>query len=201
MTTNQDPPTTAATTPSTDASEVADVTTKKQPPAKTTGQQALSLVKELVFVLVGAIVVSSLLRAFVGQMFIIPSASMENTLLIGDRVVVQKITDFDRGDVVVFEDPGGWLSDEPVEDPTPVDRVLEFIGVPTQSTQGHLIKRVIGLPGDKVVCCDNNGRLSVNGQALGRAGLPLHRSRRRPGQPVGAPLRGGGAQRPHLRDG
>ena len=89
---------------------------------------------------------SSLLRAFVGQMFIIPSESMENTLLVGDRVVVQKITDFDRGDVVVFRDPGGWLS-EPVGDPGPFDRVLEFVGVPTQSTPGHLIKRVIGLPG------------------------------------------------------
>ncbi len=133
---------------------------------RTPGQQAFSLLKELVFVLVGAIMVSSLLRAFVGQMFIIPSQSMENTLLVGDRVVVQKITDFHRGDVVVFQDPGGWLPDAPVEDPTPLDRVLEFVGVPTQGTQGHLIKRVIGLPGDKVVCCDDNDRLTVNGYSL-----------------------------------
>src|SRR3712207_9368850 len=75
------------------------------------GRQAISFLKELVFVVVGALVVSSLLRAFVGQMFIIPSQSMESTLLIGDRVVVQKLTDFDRGDVVVFEDPGNWLEE------------------------------------------------------------------------------------------
>ena len=68
-------------------------------------------------------------------MFIIPSESMENTLLLGDRVVVQKITDFDRGDVVVFRDPGGWLS-EPVSDPGPFDRVLEFVGIPTAARRG-----------------------------------------------------------------
>jgi signal peptidase I len=133
---------------------------------KSAGQQAAAFLRELLIVVVGAIIVSSLLRAFVGQMFIIPSTSMENTLLIGDRVVVQKITDFHRGDVVVFSDPGGWLDGEPVTEPTAKDRVLEFIGIPTQSTPGHLIKRVIGLPGDKVVCCDADGRLTVNGYPL-----------------------------------
>ena len=114
---------------------------------------------------VGAVIVSSLLRAFVGQMFIIPSESMESTLLRGDRVVVQKITGFNRGDVVVFRDPGGWLS-EPVEERRPFDRVLEFVGLPTKSTPGHLIKRVIGLPGDSVVCCDEANRITVNGYSL-----------------------------------
>jgi signal peptidase I len=133
---------------------------------RSVGRQAGSFLKELVFVVVGALVVSSLLRAFVGQMFIIPSQSMESTLLIGDRVVVEKITDFDRGDVVVFEDPGHWLADEPVAAPGPFDRVLEFVGVPTASTPGHLIKRVIGLPGDRVICCDDRGRMTVNGYAL-----------------------------------
>lgn len=133
---------------------------------RSAGQQIGSFVKELLFVVVGAIIVSSLLRAFVGQMFIIPSESMENTLLVGDRVVVQKITGFDRGDVVVFEDPGGWLEGQPVQQPGPFDRALEFVGVPTTSTPGHLIKRVIGLPGDRVICCDDSGRLTVNGYAL-----------------------------------
>jgi signal peptidase I len=128
----------------------------------------LSFLREIALVVVGAVIVSSLLRAFVGQMFIIPSQSMENTLLIGDRVVVQKVTDFHRGDVVVFEDPGGWLETggEPVPDPGPFDKVLEFIGIPTASTPGHLIKRVIGTPGDTVVCCDDSGHITVNGAAL-----------------------------------
>ena len=124
----------------------------------------LAFLRELAFVVVGAIIVSSLLRAFVGQMFIIPSASMQNTLLEGDRVVVQKLTDFHRGDVVVFKDPAHWLP-EP-EAPRPVDRLLGFIGIPTASSPGHLIKRAIGLPGDTVVCCDEQGRVTVNGTAL-----------------------------------
>jgi signal peptidase I len=124
----------------------------------------LAFLKELVFVIVGAIIVSALLRAFVGQMFIIPSDSMQNTLLEGDRVVVQKLTAFHRGDIVVFKDPAHWLP-EP-EPARPVDRLLGFIGVPTASSPGHLIKRAIGLPGDTVVCCDDQGRVTVNGTAL-----------------------------------
>jgi signal peptidase I len=135
-------------------------------PPRTLGQRAWAFIRELLIVVVGAVVVSSLLRAFVGQMFIIPSQSMESTLLVGDRVVVQKITEFQRGDVVVFSDPGGWLEEEPVVDPPPWDKVLEFIGLPTQSTPGHLIKRVIGMPGDKVVCCTSKGRMTVNGYPL-----------------------------------
>jgi len=136
------------------------------PPRKTAGQQVASFAKELLVVVVGAVIVSSLLRALVGQMFIIPSQSMESTLLIGDRVVVQKITDFHRGDVVVFEDPGNWLDAEPVATPGPLDKALEFVGIPTKSTPGHLIKRVIGTSGDRVVCCDSAGRITVNGYAL-----------------------------------
>ena len=125
-----------------------------------------SFAKELAFVVIGALIVSTLLRAFVGQMFIIPSESMENTLLIGDRVVVQKITGFQRGDVVVFSDPADWLGAEPTGERGPLDSVLEFIGFPTASSPGHLIKRVIGTPGDKVICCDADGRITVNGAVL-----------------------------------
>ncbi|MET0695360.1 MAG: signal peptidase I [Propionibacteriaceae bacterium] len=136
------------------------------PTKKTPLGQVGSFARELLLVVVGAIIVSSLLRMFVGQMFIIPSQSMENTLLVGDRVVVQKITDFRRGDVVVFADPGGWLAGEPTEERGPVGKALEFVGVLPDTSTGHLIKRVIGLPGDRVRCCDSSGRLTVNGQPL-----------------------------------
>jgi signal peptidase I len=138
-------------------------------PATVSGR-AWAFTRELLIVVIGAVVVSSLLRAFVGQMFIIPSQSMENTLLVGDRVVVEKITDFQRGDVVVFSDPGGWLQDEPTSDPAPWDKVLEFIGLPTRSTPGHLIKRIIGMPGDRVICCNGKGRITVNGKAVDESG-------------------------------
>jgi signal peptidase I len=136
---------------------------------RTIGRRAWGFTRELLIVVVGAIVVSSLLRAFVGQMFIIPSQSMENTLLVGDRVIVEKLTNFQRGDVVVFSDPGGWLEDDPA-DPAPWDKVFEFIGLPTKSTPGHLIKRVIGMPGDKVMCCTSKGRITVNGYPLDERG-------------------------------
>ncbi len=139
--------------------------TATQDRAPSAARRAGSLVKELLIVVVGALVISTLLRAFVGQMFIIPSGSMEHTLDIGDRVAVSKIGGFERGDIVVFADPGGWLPDLGTEEVSPVDRALEFIGFPSGSTN-HLIKRVIGMPGDRIVCCDGQGRLTVNGTPL-----------------------------------
>jgi signal peptidase I len=70
-----------------------------------------------------------------------------------------------RGDIIVFEDPGGWLDSSESADPaSPVTKVLERVGL--YPTGGHLVKRVIGVGGDRVVCCDARGRLSVNGRAL-----------------------------------
>jgi len=130
------------------------------------GGHVRPFVRELLLVVVGALVLSTLLRAFVGQMFVIPSGSMEGTLLERDRIVVEKVSTFHRGDVVVFQDPGNWLPDEPEEDPGVLDRALELVGVPAAGTRGHLVKRVVGLPGDRVVCCDADGRLTVNGYPL-----------------------------------
>ncbi|MDX6321173.1 MAG: signal peptidase [Propionibacteriaceae bacterium] len=128
----------------------------------TFGQHTVAFLKELLFVVVGAIIVASLLRGFVGQMFIIPSSSMENTLLIGDRVVVEKLSSPKRGQVVVFADPGGWLNQSTALKRGPIGEALEFIGVLPDTATGHLIKRVIGLPGDEVACCDSQGRITVN---------------------------------------
>jgi signal peptidase I len=123
--------------------------------------------REFALIVIGALIVSSILRAFVGQMFIIPSESMENTLLVGDRVVVEKLTDVKRGDVVVFEDPGGWLGpEESGQKRGSIGRFFEVVGLLPDSSHGHLIKRLIGMPGDKVACCDSKGRLLVNGQPL-----------------------------------
>lgn len=120
---------------------------------------------ELVIIVVGALILSALIRNFVVQMFIIPSESMENTLAPGDRVIVTKFGGFQRGDIVVFEDPGGWMTQQP-EPRSPAGQVLEFIGLLPSSATNHLIKRVVGMPGDRVSCCDEAGRLSVNGHAL-----------------------------------
>jgi signal peptidase I len=132
---------------------------------------ALSAVSEVVVVVALALTLALVIKTFLVQAFFIPSESMEETLLKGDRVLVSKLTprlfDLHRGDIVVFKDPGGWL------DPTiPVDKgpvrngiqdVLTFVGLLPQDSGEHLIKRVIGLPGDTVMCCDDKDRIKVNG--------------------------------------
>lgn len=137
--------------------------TPQEPPSF--GRRVLGWLTEGVLILVGAIVIATILRTFVGQMFVIPSGSMEDTLQVNDRVLVAKFGGFQRGDVVVFEDPGNWLAPSP---PTtnPLKIALEFVGVLPNSGKEHLIKRVIGMPGDHVRYSPEVGRIEVNGHPL-----------------------------------
>ncbi|WP_432574401.1 signal peptidase I [Kineococcus sp. SYSU DK005] len=147
------------------------------PPRRSPAAGVLAALKEVVLVVVVALVVSLVVKTFLLQAFFIPSQSMEQTLDIGDRVVVSKLTpgpfELHRGDVVVFSDPGGWLL------PTvPAQRgavgaavaaALEFVGLLPEDSDEHLIKRVIGLPGDRVAC-DGQGPVSVNGSPVEESG-------------------------------
>jgi len=133
------------------------------------GQHVLAFFKELAAVIVGTVIVASLLRGFVGQMFVIPSISMENTLQVDDRVVVDKLGAIKRGQVVVFKDPGGWLLGVTARERGPIGKVFQFVGVLPDTSTEHLIKRVVGVAGDHVVCCDAGHRVTVNGQALDEA--------------------------------
>jgi signal peptidase I len=135
---------------------------------------AWGALRETAVILVSALVLSLLIKTFLAQAFYIPSASMHDTLIEGDRVLVSKLTpgpfDLERGDIVVFKDPGGWLM-VPLRQPQSafgeaVTRTLTFVGLLPQDAGEHLIKRVIGLPGDRVACCDPAGRLTVNGVAV-----------------------------------
>ena len=127
--------------------------------------------RDLVVIVVAALALTILLKAFVVEVFSIPSGSMENTLLPGDRVLVSKIVyrfrDIARGDVVVFSGQGSWGPDAtPPGNPflRLWDGLTNLIGVTAPGTD--YIKRVIGLPGDHVVCCDTLGRITVNGVPL-----------------------------------
>jgi signal peptidase I len=134
---------------------------------ETVGDKIGGLIKELLIVVVGALIIAFLIRTFLGQMFLIPSGSMEHTLNINDRIAVQKVTHFKRGDIVVFQDPDHWLGDEPqAPERSPIGKALEFIGVLPNTSSEYLVKRVIGMPGDHVKCCDTEGRVTVNGQPL-----------------------------------
>jgi signal peptidase I len=125
--------------------------------------------QEMLLLLGIALVLAVLIKAFFMQAFYIPSASMNDTLVKHDRILVQKVSYWggepDRGDVVVFSDPGGWLgAAESGTAGNPLARGLELVGL--YPTGGHLVKRVIGVGGDEVVCCDAGGRISVNGTPL-----------------------------------
>ena len=140
--------------------------THSDPEHLTFGQHVAAFFKELAVVVAGAIIVASVLRGFVGQMFLIPSASMENALQVDDRVVVEKLSTIRRGQVIVFKDPGGWFTGATPRERGPIGKALEFVGVLPDTSTEHLIKRVIGLPGDRVICCDEADRVTVNGQPL-----------------------------------
>jgi signal peptidase I len=118
-------------------------------------------------VVVLALVASALLRAYVVQAFYVPTGSMLPTIALHDKIVVSRVGGVHRGEVVVFSDPGGWIPPSE-ESPKPglVRSALEFVGVLPQTGDDHLVKRVIGLPGDHVVCCTADGRLTINGQAI-----------------------------------
>ena len=127
-----------------------------------------------------AIVLALLVKTFLVQAFYIPSGSMEPGLEINDRILVQKVSYWsggpERGDIVVFEDPGDWLSAAETTGPTNVlTDVMSRIGL--YPTGGHLVKRVIGVAGDTIECCDDQGRLLVNGVPLDSSGFTLNQDR------------------------
>ncbi|MCU1508091.1 MAG: lepB [Glaciihabitans sp.] len=144
-----------------------------QKPSRSRGLKLF--LRDVLLILLAALLISFLIKTFLFRSFYIPSESMEDTLLVNDRIIVNqlepKFMPVHRGDIVVFKDPGGWLSEQPAT-PQPggvtgaVDAVLGFVGLSAPDSNDHLIKRVIGLPGDHVVCCNDFGQITVNGVPL-----------------------------------
>lgn len=144
------------------------------PGQRTEVGKSSSLLRELPILVFVALALALLIKTFLVQAFFIPSDSMQNTLLEGDRVLVNKFSarfgDPKRGEIIVFRDPGGWLGNErPREEGNPVLRGLKdvfvFVGLLPSSNEKDLIKRVIGVPGDRVACC-TDGKVTVNGVKL-----------------------------------
>ncbi|MEV4743611.1 signal peptidase I [Streptomyces sp. NPDC049555] len=136
-----------------------------------------SVYKEVPVLIGVAVLIALVLKTFLVQAFVIPSGSMEQTIRIGDRVLVDKLTPWfgtrpQRGDVVVFKDPGGWLEGEQRyggDDPVGVKQakqVLSWVGLLPSADEQDLIKRVIGVGGDTVKCCNTDGKITVNGTPL-----------------------------------
>jgi signal peptidase I len=144
----------------------------------------MPLWQELPLLLIVAFCLAVLIRTFLLQAFYIPSGSMEETLLVGDRVLVNKVVydvrDPERGEIVVFRGTDNWA---PESQPDPnvgffskLGRTVgDLVGV-SQPGEKDFIKRVIGLPGDTISCCDVNGRVFVNGQPLDESAYVLEDS-------------------------
>jgi len=142
-----------------------------------TSHPALHFLRDIAIIFLAALLVSFLVKTFLIRSFYIPSGSMQNTLQINDRIIVNElvpsVVPLKHGDVIVFKDPGGWLTadDAHVPEPvTPAGAVVNWlkntVGLGGTDENDHLVKRVIGLPGDHVTCCNALGQLSVNGVPL-----------------------------------
>lgn len=133
-------------------------------------RKQLPIWQETILLIGIALVLAVVIKAFFVQAFYIPSESMEPGLIKNDRILVQKVSYWgsggpERGDVVVFKDPGGWLA--PGEDEGPSNLLTQGMSkIGLYPTGGHLVKRVIGVGGDHVICCDKKGRLSINGHVM-----------------------------------
>ena len=130
--------------------------------------------QEFPVLVVVALVVSLFIKTFIVQFFFIPSGSMENTLQVDDRVAVNRIpfisNDIKRGDVVVFRDPDNWLPAADVETApfviAKLKSALVAVGVLPNPAKQYLVKRVVGVAGDHVICCTNTGKITVNGKEM-----------------------------------
>jgi signal peptidase I len=133
-----------------------------------------SLLREVPIIVISALVVSIVIKTFFVHFFFVPSGSMQQTLGIGDRIAVNKFaalfSDIRRGEVVVFKDPADWLGAPPTPTGSVITRNLKTalvdVGIlPDPATQ-YLVKRVVGVGGDHVVCCDAKGKLQINGISI-----------------------------------
>jgi signal peptidase I len=125
-----------------------------------------------VLLALGCVVFLLLLSGFVVQPFLIPSTSMQPALQVGDRILVNKLAyrfgaEPQRGDVVVFDGTGSFVREEPAVDP--VTGALRWAGAAlglAEPAETDFVKRVVGVGGDRVVCCDKRGRIQVNGTSV-----------------------------------
>ncbi|MEU8655141.1 signal peptidase I [Actinoplanes philippinensis] len=140
-------------------------------------RKEMPLWQELPLLLVVAFCLAVLIRTFLVQAFYIPSGSMQSTLEIKDRVLVNKVVydmrDPLRGEIVVFRGTDDWAPEvtEEVSNTflAKLGRTVgDLVGV-SRPGERDFIKRVIGLPGDKVACCDSGGRITVNGVGIDEA--------------------------------
>jgi len=121
-------------------------------------------VGEFLIYLVIAVLVVTLVKNFLVQPYQVPSGSMEQTLQINDYILAWKPGAPERGEIVVFRDDLDWLGPAPAAPEW--KKVLSWVKILPPQNDQYLVKRLIGLPGDHVTCCNTAGQITVNGKAL-----------------------------------
>lgn len=163
-----------------------DVDTSKSGPTS-----RARVLRDIVVLLLVAVIVLMGLRTYVVRALVVPSQSMQPTLLEGSRIYVNQLSPrlaaVHRGDIVVFRDPGGWLPEHPnshLSDGSVLGNIwssfTQFIGFQPRANDAQIVKRVIGIPGDTVSCCTDDGLLKVNGKAIDEPYLASAASARLP---------------------
>lgn len=135
--------------------------------------KVLPTIAEYALTLIVALLVAVLIKTFLVQPFFIPSASMRPTLMEDDKILVSKlhpgVLDLHRGDIIVFEDPGNWVgaaAKQNAAQQQTIPALLSHIGLTPDPSQSHLVKRLIGVGGDHIVCPERGAKMIVNGVEL-----------------------------------
>ena len=124
-------------------------------------------IRDLLVIVLIAFIASYGIKTFLVRAFYIPSGSMKETLQVNDRILVNQLVpgvqDVNRGDIVVFSDPGGWVHPQAMPETNAFQDLLQQVGLAAEVTDEYVVKRVIGVGGDHILCCDANGLVTING--------------------------------------
>ncbi len=134
--------------------------------SKTKAKSTVRFLAELLGAVLIALIVTAFLRICIVQIFQVPSGSMQQTLERQDRIAALRLGSVERGDIVVFKDPGATWMGSQEGTKNSFKKTLEKMWLLPDSTQGYLVKRVIGTSGDEVTCCNTDGKIEVNGQPI-----------------------------------
>ncbi|WP_261624333.1 signal peptidase I [Nesterenkonia marinintestina] len=138
------------------------------------GRRRMPFALSLLLNILVALVVLSVIQHFWVKVYAVPSGSMETTLEVGDRMLTDRTAYSEeempqRQDVVVYNADEEWEGDLPSPEPSAFGDAVRSFGDVTSlgpSNEQALVKRVIGLPGEEIECCDDDGRITVDGEPL-----------------------------------
>lgn len=143
----------------------------------TTVGKLIGFIIDILIIIVVAVGASMLVKTFVMKSFYIPTESMTPTLEINDNVLVSRLypnfMPIQRGDIIVFKDTQNWMNLPPTNtEPDALETISNFVMLSEPADNKFLIKRIVGMPGDVVTCCDVNGKITINDKAIKEPYLP-----------------------------